>query len=49
LKERGLPELPLEQDDMGGKNSVFRPGIFASYLANIERSRIKYTVKCLEI
>jgi hypothetical protein len=46
LKKKGLPDLPLEQDDMGGKDSVFRPGIFASYLANIERSRIKYTVKC---
>jgi hypothetical protein len=46
FKEKGLGSLPLEEDDIGCKEGQFRPGTFVAYLANIERARIDYTVKC---
>jgi hypothetical protein len=46
LEKRGVGPLPLEQDDVGCKERQFSPGTYVSYLANIERARIKYTCKC---
>jgi hypothetical protein len=46
LKKKGIGPIPLEQDDVGCKEGQFRPGTYVSYLANIERARIKYTCKC---
>ncbi|MFC2081446.1 hypothetical protein ACFLR8_04470, partial [Bacteroidota bacterium] len=46
LKEKGIPPIPLEQDDLGCKDRQFRPGTYVSYLANIERAKITYSCKC---
>ncbi len=45
-KDRGITAPVLEEDDLGCKEGQFRPGIFVSYLANIERAKISYTAKC---
>ena len=46
LEEKGIPPIPLEQDDVGCKDGQFRPGTYVSYLANIERANITYSCKC---
>jgi hypothetical protein len=43
---KGMQPLPFEQDDIGPSWGQFKPGIFVSYFASIERSKVAYAAKC---
>jgi hypothetical protein len=46
FSDRGDPVPPLEQDDIGSETSQYRPGVYVSYFASIEKTGIDYTARC---
>lgn len=46
---KGIKPIPFEEDDMGGPNNgsiLFKPAIFLSYFANVERTDIIRCARC---